>query len=91
MGQSRQQQHADQPIARCTRPQILVIASSQSHGAGRAQGMVRQRHGGLACRQSLLDRIHQQAGQIGAELFIYFAHAGRAGDVDLGDIIPDDI
>jgi hypothetical protein len=38
-----------------------------------------------------LDRIPDQRRDVGAAEALHLANAGRRGDVDLGEIIPDDI
>ena len=41
--------------------------------------------------QARFDRVEQQAGDVEAVLRIEFADAGRAGDVDLGQVVADHV
>src|SRR5690606_37816739 len=44
-----------------------------------------------SCRRPGLDGVEQQPGDVDAELGVQLAHAGRAGDVDLGEVVADDV
>src|SRR5450432_4430279 len=69
-----------------------------SSACGRSRAAARRR----SCRwldtyrksrsaQGSVDRVHQRRTNVDTVLLIQFADAGRAGDVDLGDVIADDV
>ena len=87
MEQRRQEQRRRQPIVDRREAFLRRVAGEQRAESSGRDAFSR----GVHAVSRFCDRIHQQAGDVGAELLVELADAGRAGDVDLGDVAADHV